>query len=61
MTATVHRLPVKRLLPASDTVRNAILTSYRAGGITRICTIDQLIRHCGMTNVEAAREVANAF
>ena len=48
------------LLPLSDEMRRATLTSYRAGGITRSCAEDQLIK-LGMKPVDAAREVADAI
>lgn len=52
--------PRVRLLPLSDEMRRATLTSYRAGGITRSCAEDQLIK-LGMKPVDAAREVADAI
>lgn len=48
------------LLPLSADMRRATLTSYRAGGITRSCAVDQLIR-IGMKPEDAEREVADAF
>lgn len=57
---TLTRPKQTALLPLSDEMRRATLTSYRAGGITRSCAEDQLIK-LGMKPVDAAREVADAI
>lgn len=51
--ATVLPFPAKRLLPATDWLRSAILARYRVGEITRIHAIDSLIRFVGLSHVEA--------
>ncbi len=59
--SNVVPLVIKRLLPASDLSRRETLKAYRDGDISRVFAIDQLIRHCGMDPVSAAREVADAI
>jgi len=48
------------LLPLSDDMRRATLTSYVAGGITPQCATERLIK-LGMKAEDAAREVADAI
>lgn len=52
-----RRMP---LLPASALVRDATIGCVQRKEITKASAIDQLIQHCGMSGVDAAREVANA-
>jgi len=59
VTATVHRLPVKRLLPLSAQMRDATVTAYQRGQIDRATALNQLDK-IGMDPVSAAREIADA-
>jgi len=59
MTATVHRIPVKRLLPLSEIIHRDTITAYQRGQIDRATALNQLDK-IGMDPVSAAREIADA-